>query len=58
MHGQQNVKILTLVHLLEGIEIGCLRGMGTACENRTLICNNEGVRGGGQEHNPYDCQIS
>jgi hypothetical protein len=27
MHGQQNIKILTLVHLLEGIEIGHLKGI-------------------------------
>jgi len=51
MHGEQNIKILTLVHLLEGTEIGRLKGIGSVNDNRTLICNNEGGGGGGGGRN-------
>jgi len=47
---QHKVQFLTLVHQLEGLEIGQLKGIGTVSENRTLICNNEGGGVGGQEH--------
>ena len=39
---------LPFVHLLEGVEIGRLKGTGTVSKIRTLICNKEGGWGGGR----------
>jgi hypothetical protein len=58
MPGHSSIKFLTFVNLLEGLEIGQLKGIGIVSENRTPICNNEGGAGAGQELNTYDCQIS